>query len=193
MDDLRAAFAHMTPDEIVSASRERELNEWTETNRFCGRCGHPMQRHPDSAETAYVCPACTYRAYPAIAPAVIVLVRKGDRILLQRNAHYRLKNWTLVAGFVDPGETLEQAVRREVREEASVEVTNIRYFGSQPWPFPSNLMIAFTADWASGELTCDGDEVVASDWFTREALPEIPQPGSIARALIDVWLDGQTK
>ena len=113
---------------------------------------------------------------------------KGDKVLLQRNTHYRGVVWSLVAGFVDPGESLEDAIRREVREEASIEVKDIRYFGSQTWPFPSNIMIGFRAEYASGELTPDGEEVVESGWFDREHLPEIPRHGSIARAILDAWV-----
>ena len=134
------------------------------------------------------CAACGYTAYPRIAPAVIVLVEKDGKALLQRNTHYKGPAWTLVAGFVDPGESLEDAVRREVREEASIEVAGLRYFGSQTWPFPSNIMVGFRAEYASGELKPDGDEVVSSGWFGRDSLPEIPRRGSIARAMLDAWI-----
>jgi len=185
---LRELFATMTPDEIRSASRVRELEEWRSVNRFCGKCGTAMRPHANPAERAFVCPSCGYAAYPKISPAVIALVTRGDRILLQRNTHYKLRNWTLVAGFVDPGENFEEAVRREIREEASIEVKNLRYVASQTWPFPSNIMVGFRADYASGELKPDGEEVIESGWFDREHLPDIPLKGSIARALIDAWL-----
>ena len=191
MDDLRLRLGQMTHDEIKAASRERELGEWRATNRFCGKCGAAMGPHPNPAEHALACPACGYVAFPAIAPAVIVLVTKGDQVLLQRNSHYRSANWSLVAGFVNPGEDLEEAVRREVREESSIAVRDIRYVRSQTWPFPSNLMIGFRAEYDSGELTPDGDEVLASAWFDRTALPEIPRPGSIARVLLDEWVAGR--
>ena len=189
--DLRARFATMTPDEIRDVSRERELDEWRAVNRFCGKCGTPMRPHSNPAERAFVCPQCGYASYPKISPAVIVLVTNGPRVLLQRNSHYRSAHWSLVAGFVDAGENLEEAVRREIREEASLEVKDIRYRLSQTWPFPSNIMIGFTAEYASGTLTPDGDEVIASDWFDREHLPEIPRKGSIARQLIDAWVEGR--
>lgn len=163
------------------------------TNRFCGKCGGEMRHHADPNENAYVCEKCGYLAYPKICPAIIVLVMKGDKILLQRNSHYGLKNWTLVAGFVDPGENFEDAVRREVAEEASIKVKNIRYFGSQSWPFPSTIMVGFTAEYESGELTPDGEEVIESGWFSKDELPEIPLPGSIARALIDEFLNDHEK
>ena len=188
MKGLRELLATMTPEEFREAARERELEEWRTVNRFCGKCGAEMRRHEKSDERAFLCPNCGYAAYPKISPAVIVLVTRGDKILLQRNSHYKLRNWTLVAGFVDAGENFEEAVRREVREEASIEVGNLRYFGSQAWPFPSNIMVAFRAEYVSGDLNPDGEEVVESGWFDKDHLPEIPLKGSIARAMIDAWL-----
>ena len=190
MTNLRDAFRDMTPDEKRDASRLAELEEWRLDNRFCGRCGTTMKPHDNPSERAFVCPSCGYTSYPKIAPAVITLVTKGDKVLLQRNTHYKGVVWSLVAGFVDAGECLEDAVRREIREEASIEVKDIRYFGSQTWPFPSNIMIGFRAEYASGELRPDGDEVIESGWFARECLPEIPRPGSIARTMLDVWMKG---
>lgn len=190
MTDLRTMFATMTPDEIRAASFDREIEEWKSVNSFCGKCGTPMRPHENPSECAFVCPSCGYTAYPKICPAVIVLVSKGDKVLLQRNSHYKTANWSLVAGFVDPGENLEEAVRREIREESSIEVKGIRYVRSQTWPFPSNIMIGFRAEYASGELTPDGEEVLASNWFDRSALPEIPHKGSIARSMIDDWAAG---
>ena len=190
MTDLRTMFATMTPDEIRAASFDREIEEWKSVNRFCGKCGTPMRPHENPSERAFVCPSCGYTAYPKICPAVIVLVSKGDKVLLQRNSHYKTTNWSLVAGFVDPGENLEEAVRREIREESSIEVKGIRYVRSQTWPFPSNIMIGFRAEYASGELTPDGEEVLASNWFDRSDLPEIPRKGSIARSMIDDWAAG---
>ena len=192
MKNLRDTFRDMTPDEMRDASREAELDEWRRSNRFCGRCGATMRPHDDPGERAMVCGECGYTAYPKIAPAVIVLVTKGDKVLLQRNTHYRGVVWSLVAGFVDPGENLEDAVRREIREEASIAIKDIRYFGSQTWPFPSNIMIGFRAEYASGELKPDGEEVVESGWFDRGHLPEIPRPGSIARTMLDAWANHQS-
>ncbi len=181
----------MTPDEKREASRLAELEEWRLDNRFCGRCGVAMKPHDNPAERAFLCPSCGYVSYPKIAPAVIALVTKGDKVLLQRNTHYKGVVWSLVAGFVDAGECLEDAVRREIREEASIEVKDIRYFGSQTWPFPSNIMIGFRAEYASGDLKPDGEEVIESGWFARTNLPEIPRPGSIARTMLDAWEKGE--
>ena len=187
MKNLRETFRDMTPGEMREASREAEIAEWLRVNRCCGCCGAEMKPHANPNERALVCPACGYTAYPKISPAVIVLVTNGDKVLLQRNTHYQGVVWSLVAGFVDPGESLEDAIRREVREEASIDVKDIRYFGSQTWPFPSNIMIGFRAEYASGELKPDGEEVVESGWFDREQLPEIPRHGSIARTMLDEW------
>ncbi len=185
---FRLRMGEMTEREFLEAAKEREIAHWRERNRFCGRCGAEMAAHADPAERARVCPSCGFAAYPAIAPAVIALVERDGRILLQRNAHYRHANWSLVAGFVDVGESFEDAMRREIREEASIEVGNLRYAGSQPWPFPSSIMVAFTAEWASGELRPDGEEVIESGWFAPDALPAIPPPGSIARRMIDEFI-----
>ena len=186
--ELREMFHALPPEEFRAVARRQEIAEWRRINRFCGCCGAEMRHHENPAERAMVCPSCGYVAYPKITPAIIVLVTKGDSILLQRNSHYHVPYWSLVAGFVDPGENFEEAVRREIREEASIEVRDIRYFGSQCWPFPSNMMVGFKAEYASGELRPDGEEVVESGWFTRDALPPIPRPRSLARALIEDWL-----
>ncbi len=176
---------------MKAASRARELEEWRDSNQFCGKCGVAMRPHVNPSERSFVCPQCGYMAYPKISPAVIVLVTKGEQILLQRNTHYQSVKWSLVAGFVDPGENFEEAVHREIAEEAAIKVKNVRYFGSQTWPFPSNIMVGFTAEYASGELHPDGDEVIEATWFTREQLPEIPRQGSIARVMIDAWVAGE--
>ncbi len=188
---LRQRMGEMTPEEFRAAAVAAELAEWREVNRFCGKCGTAMAPHADPDEHAFTCPSCGYMSYPKIAPAVIALITKGRRILLQRNSHYHVPNWTLVAGFVDVGETFEDAVRREAREEAAIELTNLRYATSQVWPFPSAIMVGFRAEWSGGELTPDGEEVTESGWFDSGHLPLLPFKGSIARALIDTWLAEQ--
>ena len=186
--DFRDIVVNGTTEDVRKASAERELSEWRRVNRFCGCCGNEMKPHANPEERAFVCTKCGYAAYPRIAPAVIALVTKGDKVLLQRNTHYKGVVWSLVAGFVDAGENLEDAVRREIREEASIEVKDIRYFGSQTWPYPSNMMIGFRAEYASGDLKPDGEEVIESGWFDRDHLPQIPRPGSIARTMLDEWI-----
>lgn len=185
---LRTEIGRMTAAEFRKVSVERGLEHWRATNRFCGRCGAGMERHPDPAERAFKCPSCGFAVYPHVSPAVIALVEKDGKILLQRNPRLPVATWSLVAGFVEPGESLEEAMRREIREEASIEVKNLRYFGSQPWPFPSNLMVGFLADWDSGELKPDGKEIAESGWFSPDSMPPLPLPGSIARKMIDAFV-----
>ena len=134
------------------------------------------------------CPACKLHVYPRIAPAVIVLVRRGDEALLARGARFPMPFFSTLAGFAEVGESLEETLAREVREEVGVEVSRIRYFGSQPWPFPHSLMIGFRAAWSSGDIAIDPNEIVDAGWFRRDDLPPIPPGISIARALIDAWL-----
>jgi NAD+ diphosphatase len=135
------------------------------------------------------CPACGLTAYPRIAPAIITLVRRGDEALLARGARFPLPFYSTLAGFAEPGESLEETLVREVREEVGVEVRDLRYFGSQPWPFPHSLMIGYFAEWASGEIAIDGSEILDAQWFTVDRLPNVPPRISIARRLIDAWVD----
>lgn len=134
------------------------------------------------------CPSCGLLAYPRISPAVMVLVRSGRRLLLARSPHFKPGVFSALAGFVEPGETLEQCAAREVREEVGIEIAQLRYFGSQPWPFPNSLMVAFLAEHAGGEITPDPAEIEAADWFTADALPLLPDPVSISRRLIEAAL-----
>ena len=184
LEGLRALYGRL-PDNLFSvAGRAAQILEWDRTHRFCGRCGAPTERLQD--ERARRCPKCELLAYPRLSPAVIMLVRKGDEILLARNAARGGTFWSVLAGFVEPGESLEEAVVREVREEVGVEIRDLRYFGSQPWPFPHQLMIGFTANYASGEIQVDPHELVEARWFPKDELPEqLPSRISIARRLID--------
>jgi NAD+ diphosphatase len=171
------------------AGRAVQLVEWDRTHRFCGRCATPTQ--PAAGERARRCPACGLLAFPRLAPAMIVLVTRDDgRALLARGTRFPVPMWSCLAGFVEPGETCEEAVHREVREEVGVEVDDVAYWGSQPWPFPHSLMLGFTARWAGGEIACDPTEIAEADWFAPDALPPIPPGMSIARRLIDDWVAG---
>jgi NAD+ diphosphatase len=183
---LRGLYSRLPEDHFLLAGRAVQIVEWDRTHRFCGRCGTPTVALP--GERAKQCPACGLASYPRLAPAVIVRVTRGDEILLARNNRFPRAFFSVVAGFVEPGESLEMTVRRELREEVAIEVTNLRYFGSQSWPFPHSLMLGFTADYASGEICVDGQELAEAGWFTSEALPNIPGKPSIARALIDDFL-----
>ena len=131
------------------------------------------------------CPSCGLLAYPRISPVVMVLIQRGNELLLARSPHFTPGVFSALAGFVEAGETLEQCAVREVREEVGVEIANLRYFRSQPWPFPDSLMVAFFADYAGGTITPDPSEIEAADWFSRDALPTLPDPVSIARQIID--------
>jgi NAD+ diphosphatase len=140
-------------------------------------------------ERAKVCPKCGYLAYPRIAPAIIVAILNGDKILLAHNRNFRNNIYSLIAGYVEPGETFEQCVAREVGEEVGIRVKNIKYFGSQPWPFPYSIMVAFTAEYDGGEITPDGFEIVDAGWYSHDNLPFIPAKGSVARKLIDLYIE----
>ena len=177
VDDLRWTLA----------GRAVQLVEWDRTHRFCGRCGTPTE--PASGERARRCPTCGLLAFPRLAPAVITLIERGEEALLARGRAFPVPMYSCVAGFVEPGETMEQAVHREVREEVGVELGEVRYVASQPWPFPHSLMIGFEATWASGEIVIDESEIVDAQWYRPDALPMIPPTMSIARTLIDRWLE----
>lgn len=185
--DLRMLFGAIDEELLWTAGRANQLVDWDQSHRFCGRCGAATEDKAD--ERAKLCPRCGLINYPRLSPAVIVAVLKGDRILLARNKRFKMPMFSVLAGFVEPGETLEACVEREVREEVGVAVKNIRYFGSQPWPFPNSLMIGFIADWAGGGITLDDSEIGEAGWFSRSDLPPIPSRISIARRLIDWFVD----
>lgn len=174
---------------------------WAAVSRFCSACGTPLRDageapldHPvpldDHAYGARYCPSCGSMHFPRMSPAVIVLVQKGDSILLAHNVRFPGNRHSLVAGFVEIGESLEDAVHREVREEASIEIKNLRYVRSQPWPFPDSLMLGFMAEWAEGEARPDGAEIDRLGWYDRDHFPELPMKGSIARSIIEAWAAG---
>ncbi len=180
---LRQLFGALSDDDFAIAARALGLTSWDYDHRFCGRCGAPTVR--SATERLRTCTRCGHGAYPRISPAVIVLVERDGRALLGRNARFPLPFFSTLAGFVEVGETLEECVAREVREEAGVEVRDVSYFGSQPWPFSGSLMIGFTAQWAAGEIVADPTELAEAGWFAPDALPMVPPRLSIARALID--------
>jgi len=182
---LREALATLPEDEAVLAGRASQLLDWDRDHRFCGRCGTPTE--PAALEAARRCPSCGLSVYPRISPAVIMLVARGDELLLAQRVGGAF--WSVLAGFVEPGETLEQAVAREVREEVGLDVDDVRYVASQPWPFPGQLMVAFTAECRAGELCVQESELARAQWFgPADELPPIPQPFTIARRLIDDFL-----
>ena len=180
---LREALTLFSSSEIHAISLAKQILTWDMNFRFCGRCGQPTVELRD--ERAKVCTNCGLTNYPRLSPSIIVSIVKGEHILLARSDRFPEGMYSVLAGFVEPGETLEECIQREVAEEVGIEVHNIRYFGSQNWPFPHSLMIGFTADYLTGEIRIDNDEIVDARWFTAAELPKLPGSYSIARNLID--------
>jgi len=180
---LRDLFGMVETTLAALSGRAYQLLEWDRNHQYCSRCGTPTELRTD--ERSRTCPACKYTTYPPVSPAIMILVTNGKKLLLARKAAFPKGRYSALAGFVEPGETLEDTVIRETREEVGVEVKNIRYFGSQPWPFPHSLMIAFTAEYAGGEITPDGVEIEEARWFELDELPKLPGSISISRRLID--------
>jgi NAD+ diphosphatase len=183
---LRAIFTLAGPERFALAGRATQLLDWQANHRYCGRCGTPTEIM--AGEPAMRCPACGLLAYPRLSPAVMVLVRDGEKLLLARSPHFKPGVYSALAGFVEPGETLEECAVREVREEVGIEIANLRYFSSQPWPFPNSLMIAFFADYVGGTITPQPGEIEDAGWYLPAELPLLPDPVSIARRLIDAAL-----
>jgi NAD+ diphosphatase len=182
--NLRSLFGALDEAMLAVAGRAAQLAEWARTHQFCGACAKPTE--PVAGERCRRCPACGMMAYPRISPAMMVLVRKGEQVLLALHANSATKRYTALAGFLEAGETVEEAVHREVWEEVGLRVHNLRYFGSQSWPFPHSLMLAFTAEYLEGEIRVDPAEIADARWFgPRDAWPERVTPVSIASLLID--------
>lgn len=185
--DLRASALLLPSSHYSAAAKASELIFWDSTTRYCPVCGAEMTRHTEISKR---CTKCEREIWPTLSPAIIVLVRRGEKALLVHGRTFSKPLYALVAGFVETGESLEECVRREVKEETSLEIGNISYFGSQSWPFPSQLMIGFTADYVSGEIRFADGELTSGGFFSRDDLPQIPGPPSIARQMIDAWLEG---
>jgi NAD+ diphosphatase len=184
--DLRQAFLEIGESCFTLVNKAVQVMEWDRTNQFCSRCGTKTQRR--QGERGKECPECGELFYPRISPAVIVLIRKEHEVLLARSPGFPPGMYSLIAGFIEPGETAEAAVIREIKEEVGIEVKNITYFGTQAWPFPNSLMIGFTAEYSSGNIQPDGFEIEDAKWFSIEKLPVLPGKISIARKLIDHFL-----
>lgn len=182
-DDLRRLLGQVDDLRFGLAGRALQILEWERSHRFCGRCGSATVSH-SAGERARVCPACGFASYPRINPCVIVAVTRGEEILLARAQHFSRPMFSTLAGFIEAGETAEETLHREVLEEVGVRVCNPRYFGSQSWPFPGNLMLGFHAEYAGGELVLQEAEIAEAGFFHFSALPPIPPAGSIAHALI---------
>lgn len=180
---VRHAVGFLRDSAFSAGCRAKELLHWRRQHRFCGHCGEKLSE--SHSDIALVCPSCGERFYPQLAPAVIVAVTRGDEILLAHNRNFLPEIHGLIAGFVEAGENIEEAIAREIMEETGVTVGNIRYFSSQCWPFPNSLMLGFYADYVSGEVHPDGTELETLGWFRAGALPKIPPKGSIARRIIE--------
>jgi NAD+ diphosphatase len=181
--DLRSLLGVIDEETLALAGRGRHLIDWSLKHRFCGRCGGQMQDKTD--ERAKFCPNCGAVNYPRISPCVIVAVVRDGYLLLARSKRTRKSFYSVLAGFVEASETLEQCVRREITEEVGIAVKNIRYFGSQPWPFPDQLMVGFTAEYAGGTIQADPGEIIEAGWYDARHLPLVPGKYSIAGRLID--------
>ncbi|MGD0230749.1 MAG: NAD(+) diphosphatase [Syntrophorhabdales bacterium] len=184
---LRSLYGLVEEDFFRVALTAVHIVEWDKTSQFCGRCGASLAVH--GKERAKECVKCGLLVFPRISPAVIVLIEREGRVLLGRSARFSEGVYSVLAGFVEPGESLEETVSREVEEETGIIVKDIRYFGSQPWPFPDSLMVGFTARYGGGEIHIDGKEIVDAGWFDADNLPEIPGKISIARRLIDWFVE----
>jgi len=182
-EGLRTLFSVLDDAQFALAGRALQLVDWDRTHQYCGRCGAPTEPHRE--ERVRTCPACKLSAYPRVAPAVMALIKRKNQILLARSPHFPPGMYSALAGFVEPGESLEQCLAREVAEEVGVRISNIRYFASQPWPFPHSLMIAFVCEWSGGEIRPQASEIDDAKWFEVLQLPKLPSKISIARRLID--------
>ncbi|MUG93409.1 NAD(+) diphosphatase [Scytonema sp. UIC 10036] len=180
---LRELYGSLDEDLYAVCGRAVQIMEWDRTHQYCGHCATPTVQL--AHERAKRCPKCELVNYPRLSPAMIVLVSRGEEVLLARAPRFPPGMYSILAGFVEPGESLEETVVREVREEVGIEVKDIRYFGSQPWPFPNSLMIGFTATYASGDIVIEPQELVDAAWFSKYNLPQIPPKPSIARKLLD--------
>ncbi|MEZ5557422.1 MAG: NAD(+) diphosphatase [Pseudomonadales bacterium] len=185
---LRAWLGRVEPSLFYLAGRAQQIIEWHDSHRFCGRCGEPMADHPE--DRAKACPSCDLVNYPRLSPSIIVLITRGEEMLLARNANWPTGMYSTLAGFVEPGESIEQTVHREVFEEVGLKVRNLRYLGSQSWPFPNSLMLGFHAEYAGGDIICQEGEIAEARWFRYDDLPNVPPGTAISRWLIDDFING---
>lgn len=186
MCGLRASFHKLPLDLYLKAGKCEEILYWDANTQFCGVCGGPMHLHTDISKR---CENCGKEVWPQLATAVIVLIHRDDEVLLVHANNFKGNYYGLVAGFVETGETLEQAVQREVMEETGLTIKNLKYFSSQPWPYPCGLMVGFYAEYDGGEIYLQRSELGAGGWYKLGQLPDIPDKLSIARKLIDNWVD----
>ena len=184
--DLRGWLGRVDSPVFYLAGRAKQIIDWHKTHQFCGQCGTQMADH--AVDRAKHCEACGLISYPRLSPSIIVLVRNGDQMLLARNATWPQGMFSTLAGFVEPGESVEQTVHREVKEEVGIDVKNLKYFGSQSWPFPNSLMLGFHADYAGGDIVCVDEEIAEAHWYDWDKLPNIPPGTAISGWLIDAFV-----
>lgn len=189
--DIRSILVKSSAEEIALVGRAQHLLDWYKNSQFCGACG--SKNMYSDKEGAFYCSCSKNMLYPKISPCVIGIILNGDEILLARNKLFPEGMFSAIAGFVEASETLEQTFEREIHEEVGLKVKNIKYFGSQPWPFPNQLMIAFTCEYESGEIDVDGEEIVEAFWFNVSNMPNIPPTSSISGQLINSYLEGHLK
>jgi len=183
--NLRSLFGKVSDAEYSLAGYAAQILYWLRTSRFCPVCGHATEAR--DGDWGRRCPECGHVGYPHLSPATLILVHDGPRLLLAQKPGWGTR-WSILAGFVEPGESLEECVQREVKEEVGVDVDVLAYAGSQPWPFPSQLMVGFTARYTGGDIVPDGEELARAEWFTRETLPDLPPSVSLSRQMIDAWV-----
>ena len=187
--DLRGWLGRVAPSIFYLAGRAQQIIAWHREHQYCGRCGTAMKDH--AVDRAKHCGDCGLISYPRLSPSIIVLIEKGPQMLLARNAQWPTNMYSTLAGFVEPGESIEQTVHREIMEEVGLKVSNLRYAGSQSWPFPNSLMLGFHCDYAGGDIVCQEEEIADAQWFDANNLPNMPPKTAISRWLIDEFLERQ--
>jgi len=187
LHDLRRVSMMLDPFLFMIAGKARQVLDWDQNHQHCGRCG--TKTVPHDRDRAKLCPECGHTQYPRISPCIIVLVTKGEEVLLARSSNFPPGMFSTLAGFVEPGETLETAVHREISEEVGIKVRNLEYMGSQPWPFPHSLMVGFHAEYAGGDIILEDDEIDEAGWWHISQLPMIPPKGSISHELIISYVE----
>lgn len=189
--DLRQMMSMLNEDDLNLVGRANQLLHWLRSNKHCGYCG--ATKNPDKKEDALFCSCNNIMTYPTISPCVLCLIKKDDQILLARNAMFPEGLFSVLAGFIETSETAEQTIEREIKEEVGLEVKNIKYFGSQSWPFPSQLMIGYECEYASGEINVDGIEIVEAKWFGIHNLPNTPPSSTLSGRLINSYISDRSK
>jgi len=185
--DLYSSYEILDEDIFLIAGRAIQIVNWDKNHQFCGKCGSKTKTLEE--ELAKICPECGFINYTRLSPAVIIAIIKNNKILMAKHSYGLHSRYCLIAGFIEAGENLEEGIKREVMEEVGLKVNNIKYFGSQPWPFPNSLMIGFTASYESGEISVDGKEIVDAKWFDADTITPMPSKISISNDLIEWYVE----